>query len=159
MRLYIVRHGHAEVHGGAKPDRERRLTAEGTARLKQQARVLGHGTFPVERVLTSPYVRARQTAEIFAEALGAPVQEDTLLASGATMGDVAALLRKYDLEHIMLVGHQPDLGHLIADLTGCQLRVSPGTLAIVETSAMLPGRGQLRAFFDPDLMIRFAEAL
>jgi len=109
MRLVIVRH--AEAAAGT-PDELRTLTALG----KEQARDLGYrlreelGT--VDAVLTSPLLRARETAE----ALGlGPPEPDERLAPGATADDVRDAVDGRG-ETVVIVGHQPDCGRIAAAL-------------------------------------------
>ena len=111
MRLLIVRH--AEAAPG-NPDELRTLTPAGRA----QARALGHRLreerFVPDAVVTSPLLRARETA--VALGLGEP-QVDERLAPGAAPADVrdAAVGRG---ETVLVVGHQPDCGQAAAALSG-----------------------------------------
>lgn len=126
MRLLIVRH--AEATQGA-PDELRPLTPAG----RDQARALGQqlradGLAP-DAVLTSPLLRARETAA--ALGLGEP-EVDERLAPGATPADIrdAAAGRG---ETVLVVGHQPDCGRAAAELTGRpEPRFPPCGHAVVE---------------------------
>jgi phosphohistidine phosphatase len=111
MRLLIVRH--AEAAPG-NPDELRRLTAEG----REQARALGEqlredGVAP-DAVLTSPLLRARETAA--ALGFGEP-EIDERLAPGATADDMRDAAQGRG-ETVLVVGHQPDCGRAAAALTG-----------------------------------------
>ena len=111
MRLYIVRH--AEAAPGS-PDELRELTPQG----HEQARALGRrfrdeGVAP-DAVLSSPLLRARQTARDLG--LGDPAPSERL-APGATMDDVRAVVAGRG-ETVVVVGHQPDCGRVAAALTG-----------------------------------------
>ena len=111
MRLLIVRH--AEAAPG-KPDALRPLTPEG----REQARALGErlrarNLLP-DAVLTSPLLRARETAE--ALELGTP-EVDERLAPGATAEDVRAVAAGRG-GTVLVVGHQPDCGRVASVLTG-----------------------------------------
>jgi phosphohistidine phosphatase len=113
MRLYLVRH--ADAAPGA-PDELRPLTAHG----RQQARELG-ARLAAEgaggaAVVSSPLLRARETAEEIARALGTTAEPDERLAPGATADSV----REAAVEHggtVVAVGHQPDCGRIAATLT------------------------------------------
>jgi phosphohistidine phosphatase len=111
VRLLIVRH--AESAPG-KPDALRPLTPEG----REQARALGERLrardLVPDAVLTSPLLRARETAE--ALDLGAP-EVDERLAPGATAEDVRAVATGRG-GTVLVVGHQPDCGRVAAVLTG-----------------------------------------
>jgi len=118
MRLLIVRH--AEAAAG-EPDELRPLTADG----KEQARALGErlraGGFTPQAIITSPLLRARQTAA--ALALGEP-EVDERLAPGASAEDVrdAASGRG---DPVLVVGHQPDCGRAVLELAGVEVPFPP----------------------------------
>ena len=111
MRLYIVRH--AEAAPGS-PDDLRALTLQG----HEQARALGQRLrdedVRPDAVLTSPLLRARQTAKELG--LGEPEPSERL-APGATVDDVRAAVAGRG-ETVVVVGHQPDCGKIAAALTG-----------------------------------------
>ena len=111
MRLYIVRH--AEAAPGS-PDELRVLTPEG----HEQARALGkrlrdEGVRP-DAILTSPLLRARETAKGLGLGDSEPHER---LAPGATVDDVRAVVAGRG-ETVVVVGHQPDCGRVAAALTG-----------------------------------------
>jgi phosphohistidine phosphatase len=114
MRLYLVRHADAAP---GEPDELRPLTARG----RQQARDVG-ARLAAEgaggaAVVASPLLRARETAEEIARALGTTAEPDERLAPGAT----AAGIREAASERgatVVAVGHQPDCGRVAAALTG-----------------------------------------
>src|SRR5262245_49882103 len=114
MRLYLVRHAEAEA---GEPDELRRLTPAGRA----VARDLGERLAAEEEapgvVLTSPLLRARETAAEIARATGAEVEAMDALAPGTTAADVrAAVAGRGDA--VVVVGHQPDCGQIAAELSG-----------------------------------------
>jgi phosphohistidine phosphatase len=112
VRLYLVRHAKAAP---GNPDELRPLTPEG----REQARLLAErlaGERP-DAVVTSPLLRARETAEVLARACGLEAVPDERLAPGATSAD-ARLAAAGRGERIVLVGHQPDFGRIAAALTG-----------------------------------------
>jgi phosphohistidine phosphatase SixA len=112
--VFLVRHADAAP---GRPDELRPLTAHG----KEQSRELGsrlaadgvHGV----PVLTSPLLRARETAEGIAGAIGSTVVPDKRLAPGATADDLRAAVEGHG-EQVVAVGHQPDCGRIAAELTG-----------------------------------------
>jgi phosphohistidine phosphatase len=114
MRLYLVRHAKAEA---GEPDELRRLTPDGLAAARDLGRQLaGDGVAP-DAVLTSPLLRARQTAEEIARATGAEVEAVDSLAPGATAAVVRASIAGRG-DTVVVVGHQPDCGQVAAELTG-----------------------------------------
>lgn len=156
MRLYIVRHGIAESPSHGKDDHARVLTEQGVELMRRQASALARGNQKLDRLFTSPYVRARQTADLLGAALGVDPVEDALLGCGCTPDDVAELLGRYDDSgRVMLVGHQPDMGRLIYILTGCNVRVPPGSISVVKTTAVKPGSGELYAHLEPGTLAQY----
>ncbi|HEY6029255.1 MAG TPA: phosphohistidine phosphatase SixA [Gaiellaceae bacterium] len=112
MRVYLVRH--AEAAPG-NPDELRPLTPQG----RETARRLGEqlrDEAAVDAVLTSPLLRALQTAEAVAKAVGVPAEATDLLAPGATGSDLLAATRGRG-EVVVAVGHQPDCGKIAAALS------------------------------------------
>src|SRR5579862_2848801 len=111
MRLYLLRHGSAEEPHAGRPDRERRLTPEGIAEVEAEARSLRRLRLGLDRILSSPYPRAFQTAEIVARALDLTelLSADARLASGCHFGMIQQIVAEHsDVRRLMLVGHNPD---------------------------------------------------
>jgi phosphohistidine phosphatase len=114
MRLILVRHAEA-VPG--HPDELRALTRAGRGVARELGeRLVADGERP-DAVVTSPLLRARETATELARAAGCPVVPDERLAPGATPADVKAAVTGRG-ERVVVVGHQPDCGLIAAALTG-----------------------------------------
>ena len=114
MRVYLVRHAEAEP---GSPDELRALTQAGRVAARSLGKRLRSEAGTVDGVVSSPLRRARETAEAIADELGARAGVDELLAPGAT----AALVRQAVAgagETVVVVGHQPDCGRIVAELTG-----------------------------------------
>ena len=109
MRLYIVRH--AEAAPGS-PDELRSLTAEGQEQARELGRRLREEGVVPDAVLSSPLLRARETANELG--LGEPEPSERL-APGATADDVRAAIAGRG-ETVVVVGHQPDCGQIAAEL-------------------------------------------
>jgi len=154
VRLYLVRHGPAEAGRPGLSDRNRALTADGGRRVARQAAMLMHCRIRAARILTSPYRRARQTADLLSAALDLPVEEDRLLVPGALLDDLAELLGRYDEEHVLCVSHQPNVGTWVFRLTGCRIRLAPGAVAILDVDGLRPRSGELRTVLPPDVQER-----
>ena len=118
MRLLIVRH--AEAASG-EPDELRPLTPEGREHARELGERLRRAGFSADAVVTSPLLRARETAT--ALALGEP-EIDERLAPGASPDDVrdAAFGRG---ETVVVVGHQPDCGQAVLELAGVEVSFPP----------------------------------
>jgi phosphohistidine phosphatase len=114
VRVYLVRHAKAE---DGEPDTERRLSVEGRKQARDLAERLRREGVRPDAVLTSPLVRARQTAEEIARAVGIEAEADGRLAPGATADDLRAAVAGRGAT-VIAVGHQPDCGRIAAELTG-----------------------------------------
>jgi phosphohistidine phosphatase len=119
MRLYLVRHAIAAEPDSKRwpDDRQRPLTKAGAQRFKHTAGTLVelmHAGGKVERLLSSPLVRARETAAILHRAGLPEAIEESVLAPGRTATRVLAVLRAHHARSIVMVGHEPDLGRLLA---------------------------------------------
>ena len=124
MKLYLMRHAEAEISGQEmKQDAERRLTEGG----RLQARVaagklkekLAGSNEEIGQIITSPYVRAVETADIVATALGldGKVAQEKDLAPGAGIDKIKRIEDEYrDSGSLLLVGHEPDLGIIASQL-------------------------------------------
>jgi phosphohistidine phosphatase len=122
MSLYFFRHGEAFQMGeeGLKSDEERFLTPKGIKVTKQVCQALQTMEVQGDLILTSPLVRARQTADIVSEVLEIPaLQVEEGLAYEDAMEDLYLSLsdRAYGKD-VFLVGHQPHLGDWVARLVG-----------------------------------------
>jgi phosphohistidine phosphatase SixA len=126
VRLFVVRH--AEAAPG-EPDELRPLTAGGRA----VARELGE-TLARERpdaVLSSPLLRARETAEQIARAAGLEPEPDERLAPGADADGVRAAAAGKG-ETVVVVAHQPDCSAIVLDLIGREVPFAPGAVFAVD---------------------------
>jgi phosphohistidine phosphatase len=128
-RFYLVRHAQAEAKTSS--DAARRLTPEGRAGFAAHARALAP-RLSVARIVTSPFARARETADLLAAAIGVAVEEDGALASGASAGeDLLALGRRLGAG-AALVGHNPEFAEAIALAAGRAVDVRPGAVAAID---------------------------
>lgn len=158
--LYLIRHGVAEARGEAWPDDAKRpLTGEGMTKLRKAIRGLAQIGVAFDVILTSPLLRARQTADIVASAFdprppGVVVTE--ALLPGATYQALLAELEKHARrKRIALVGHEPGLGELAARLTGSRQPFAfkkGGVCRIDVERVQSSGTGALRWFLTPRIM-------
>src|SRR5207247_11111529 len=125
MLLYIVRHGIAIDREDPKcpSDPERYLTPEGLQRTREVAKKLAKLIGPPKVFISSPYVRAVQTAEIFADALGISKTKiektEGLLPGAEPSAFFRELSRKKSLESVICFGHAPQLDELISYAVVC----------------------------------------
>ncbi|MBY0232110.1 MAG: histidine phosphatase family protein [Gemmataceae bacterium] len=123
MRLYLIRHAEAVPLGteGVSTDEERPLTEAGRASCGPLAKALGRIGVKLDRLFTSPLVRAVQTAEgLVAGWQGEPppVEETPLLSPGKKKRKLATMLGHAGGEALGLVGHNPDLSELVGWFIG-----------------------------------------
>ncbi len=118
MKIYVMRHGPAEDHAASGRDFDRKLTASGRARTDLVAQELARRDEYPKRVISSPLRRALETAEIVVAALrlDLDLERRQELAPG---GDALSLVRSLASEgarRVLLVGHEPDVSRLTAQL-------------------------------------------
>jgi len=121
MNLYLMRHGIALAADDPAviDDNQRPLTAKGVKRMRRAARGLRRLGIDFDAILTSPLLRARQTADIVAATLGMEtrLEEISGLAPESSVEHLLFGLTRYqDRDHLLLVGHQPLLGQTLAGL-------------------------------------------
>jgi phosphohistidine phosphatase len=139
-QLWLLRHADAEPHG-TREDSERRLTARGERQARLAGVALGRAQVHLDAVLVSPKVRAQQTAQLAAEGWGDERehgQEQILprthppLAGGFDAAQALDALAAIPADgRLMLVGHEPDLSSVVAELTGARVDLKKGGLAVV----------------------------
>jgi len=161
MQLYIVRHGTAIDREDPKcpPDPERFLTPEGVDRAKQVARgVAAIGAVP-DLLLSSPYLRAFQTAEIFATILEyskSKIRKSELLLPGAEPFQLfRELSRDKQASSVFIFGHAPHLDDVLATAIGSKHHITSlkkAGVALVELTRLVPPRGQLLWLATPKLL-------
>lgn len=155
MKVYLVRHATAEDAAG-KEDASRRLIDRGREEARRVGRALRALGAHVGVVLSSPLIRAQETAELLAAELlpPAPVREDERLACGATPEAFReAIAQAADAGEVVVVAHQPDLGRFVAELLelGPEAHVPfrPSSMYALEASAA-EGRAKLLWRKHPD---------
>ena len=157
-RLYLLRHGEAD-----HPDREwnddskRPLTSEGRQKMASEARGMKALKIVIDEIVTSPYVRARQTADVVAEAyrLVDRMTESEYLEPGASLSDLRKSLARITGESVLVVGHAPDLGQLAGRIAGTgEIHMGKGTLAWIslDDGAAKENSGHLKALLPADLL-------
>jgi phosphohistidine phosphatase len=146
VRLYLLRHGVAEPKVGDKPDRERRLTPRGRARMRRAAQGLQALVGPLDAIFTSPYPRAAETATIAAAALRKAPKPRPLdvLAHGTSPMEALRILRTIAKgQGVMLVGHEPELSQLASllltgSIEGMRLALKKGGCLAITIRTLAP---------------------
>jgi phosphohistidine phosphatase len=161
MLLYIVRHGIAinREEPGCPPEPERFLTEEGCKKTREVAEGVASLGVKPDLFLSSPYVRALQTAEIFAAALRYPKQKilrSDLLLPGADVSTFYRDLAKHRrCESVFCFGHAPHLDDLIAAGLGLNRAISQlkkAGVALLELSRLSPPTGTLLWLLTPKIV-------
>jgi phosphohistidine phosphatase len=156
MELYLLRHAHAgDAATWSGPDERRPLSDKGEKQSDRLGRFLAGIGFRVDAIITSPKVRAAQTARIVADALGLPVGEDARLGGEVGLGTLESILRDAgEPARAMIVGHDPDFSDLVSILCGAASGpIKMGALARIDVDRPLqPGAGTLRWLVPPDLL-------
>jgi phosphohistidine phosphatase len=117
MELIVLRHAEAEDH--APTDHLRRLTEKGTHQAEAVGVYLKEHAIKVDIILSSPALRTAETAEIVAEELELEVQTVPWALPGMTPEMAMNSLERFQsAKRVLLVGHQPDIGLLVARLLG-----------------------------------------
>jgi phosphohistidine phosphatase len=129
--IYLLRHGDAEQGDG--DDAARRLTAKGKRQARAAGRALAAMGAEIDACLTSPRERAAETARLACESLGIEPEIATELRGGDFDAPALAAGRG----DVLLVGHEPDFSRQAARLTGANLKMRKGGLAIVDGSTLL----------------------
>jgi len=162
MRIYLVRHGIAQerLGGGITNDAQRPLTDEGRNETRMVAQALKKLGVKADLVVTSPLVRARQTAEIINEVIGGGPERMKVsdsLAPGGSANFLFKFLKQLDAaDEIFCVGHEPDIGRLAATLmwAGPELDIpfKKAGVCRVDVSDLPPSMpGTLKWFITPKI--------
>ncbi|HEY6394450.1 MAG TPA: phosphohistidine phosphatase SixA [Candidatus Binataceae bacterium] len=117
MILYVLRHGTAEDRSESVDDADRKLTQKGKDRIRDAAAGIRDFGLKFEVILTSPIVRAAETADIVAAAFNNNPSPQVLpaLATGVPPADVVATLKPYSRNtDVMIVGHEPQLSAVVS---------------------------------------------
>ena len=129
--LWLLRHGDA---ADGSPDAERPLTKKGERQARAAGRALAALGVELDACLTSPKLRAADTARLACEPLGIDPQHEPKLAGGPF--DAEALAAGLG-DNVLLVGHDPDFSMALHGLTGAQVRMKKGGLAGVEKGELM----------------------
>ncbi len=159
MILYFLRHGLAEERQTWRGrDSDRPLTPAGKKKLASLVEALAKLDLGIDLILTSPYLRAFQTAEIVAAGLGKPVElvQEARLSPGFEALLLEEILREHpENKAILFVGHEPDFSQVVSALIGGgNLLFKKAGLARVDLLRQSPLEGVLVWFFPPRLLVK-----
>lgn len=156
--LYILRHSNAEDlnENHKNGDFDRRLTEEGIKKTKRISSLFNKGKILLDCVLTSPYLRAKETAEHFVANLDTkpPLKEVDFLSAGASVKEISmGLISEYMKENnVLIVGHAPDLEIFLGKLVGAQnIKLKKGAIGKVVLNNSVELYGELEWLVTPKL--------
>lgn len=156
--LYLVRHAHAgNPVKWAAADELRPLSARGLRQATRLGDFLASAEVGPVAIVTSPKVRARQTADVLGAALSGDVRLDERLADGLSIDLLRALVGETDVaDGLMLVGHDPDFSEVASVLVGAPIVVRKGAVVrlALERDAVDAGAGILRWLIPPEALGR-----
>jgi phosphohistidine phosphatase SixA len=156
MLIDLLRHADAgDPEAWDRPDAERPLSDKGRKQAKRLGDHLAAIGFRAEAIITSPKVRAAETAKLVADKIDGTVAEDERLASSLDLDVIEEILHDAgDPDEAMLVGHDPDFSELLSVLCGAAgVTLRKGALARIEVDRSLrPGGGTLRWLLPPDAL-------
>ena len=159
LELYLIRHGVAAERGSEYPDDSKRpLTSEGIAKLRREAKALAALDVDFDQIISSPLVRTKQTADVFAQILPSnpPVATADALAPAGTPTAVFQEIAKYMRKgRIALVGHEPNIGELAARMVGARtpIEFKKGAICRIDFEGLPPkSLGELRWFVTPRML-------
>lgn len=156
IELYFLRHAHAgDPEAWTGDDEARPLSDKGEKQADRLGAFLAGVGFKPDAIVTSPKLRAAQTAEIVAKHLGVQISFDDRLAGAFDVETLETLLRDAgDPVRPVVVGHDPDFSDVLAELSGAaRLPMPKGALARVDIERPLrAGGGTLHWLVPPDLL-------
>lgn len=150
MIIYIARHGDAEAFTDSVKDSERVLTRRGRAEVNGVAKSMLEAGENAELIIASPYQRAQQTAQLFAESWGVEtaIQTELSIIPSGNIELAEQVLRSLDVQSVLIASHMPMVAYLTARLAPASPVAGFGT-ANVAKIRLTPDSGELLQFYQP----------
>jgi phosphohistidine phosphatase len=156
LQLYLLRHADAgDPMAWAGDDAERPLSAKGKRQARRLGSMLADIGFRPDLILTSPKVRAADTARIVGRAVDVKPNDERRLASSFELNDVGSILAAHpDARRVVLVGHDPEFSSTASTLTGAAIELRKGAIARIDLpeSQAAAGQGVLRWLIPPGVV-------
>lgn len=155
VELYLLRHADAgDPLTFRGDDAQRPLSDKGRRQASSIGRFLSRRGFHPDVIVSTPKMRARQTAELVAAALATPVTLDDRLGSGPDLDRLGDVVAEAGVRRVLLVGHDPEFSDIAAELSGAgHVPIKKGGLVRLDVSLPLQaGQGTLRWLLPPDLV-------
>jgi phosphohistidine phosphatase len=158
MRCYFLRHGIAvDPEAWQGSDFDRPLTREGRERMEREAKTIAKLSLGIGRIVTSPLLRAKQTAQILAQRLGMrdKIVEDARLGGSFDVERLGEILSaQADAKTIVLVGHEPSMSATIGRaIGGASIELKKAALAGVDLPGAGPTDGTLVCLIPPKILL------
>ncbi|MEK6719896.1 MAG: histidine phosphatase family protein [Chloroflexota bacterium] len=154
IELHLLRHADAgDPATWPGDDADRPLSAKGRRQAARLGNLLAGAGFTPDAIISSPKLRARETAETVATALGVDVRVDDRLGGALDIGTIAGVIKDAGgPRRPVLVGHDPDLSWLASELTGTRIELRKGALARIDVEVPFDGSGTIRWLIPPGLL-------
>ena len=156
LQLYLLRHADAgDPMAWPGDDAERPLSAKGKRQARRLGSMLAEVGWKPDLILTSPKVRAAQTARLVGRAVDVDPDDESRLASAFELSDLGSMLAAHpDARRVVLVGHDPDFSSIASTLTGAAIELRKGAIARIDLADTEPtaGSGALRWLIPPGVV-------
>jgi phosphohistidine phosphatase len=159
MNIYLIRHGDSEKSSVDKKDFQRELTSSGKNMTKKAALQWKKIIPEFDYIISSPYIRAVQTAELIAEIFSPNngIITDIKLAPGSKTDDLIEVIYTYKSRNIAIVGHQPDLAEHVSYLISAShayVEFKKSSIAKLSFgSKVKAGKGTLDFLIPPEIIL------
>jgi phosphohistidine phosphatase len=153
--LYLVRHADAgDPSEWIGPDAERPLSGKGVKQVARLAATLLAAEIRFDAIRHSPARRCVETATVLSAVLGVEATADDRLANGPTLSDLDRMFDRKGVKRLALVGHEPSLSKIVAELTGTSgIAVEKGALIRIDLpNGVVAGTGRLISVAPPSLL-------
>ena len=156
LQLYLLRHADAgDPMAWPGDDAERPLSAKGKRQARRLGSLLADIGWKPDLILTSPKVRAAQTARLVGRAVDVTPDEEGRLATAFELNDIGRILAAHpEAKRVVLVGHDPDFSSAASTLTGAAIELRKGAIARIDLADNAPTavQGALRWLIPPGVV-------
>ena len=154
IELHLLRHADAgDPMAWSGDDADRPLSAKGRRQAARLGALLAATRFLPDALISSPKLRARETADAVARALGVDVVIDVRLGGALDLATVERIMADAgDARRPLLVGHDPDFSWIASELSGAPIEMKKGALARIDAATLGEGEGALRWLLPPGLV-------
>ena len=156
LQLYLLRHADAgDPMAWPGDDADRPLSAKGKRQARRLGSLLADIGWRPDVILTSPKLRAAETARIVGRALDVKPDDEGRLAESFELSDIGTMLAAHpDARRVVLVGHDPDFSSIASTLTGAEIELRKGAIARIDLpdSEPVAGQGILRWLIPPGIV-------